>query len=188
MTAKIVVSQFITLDGVIEDPAGMENTGLGNWTGDFSFGARGDAFKERELFEADALLLGRRTYDAFAAVWPTVDSPYAEHINAMPKYLATRTLDAPGWNNTTALKGDLASAAADLKQRTDGTIVVFGSASVCHTLLAAGLVDELNLILYPVVLGKGLKLFPAGTATRFELDENVGLDDGLVLLRYRLKA
>ena len=185
MSAKIVVSQYISLDGVIEDPVGMEGSGLGDWIGQYRRGPRGDAFKERELLEADALILGRRTYDGFAAVWPTVDSDYARHINGMPKYLASRTISEPGWQGTRVLDGDLAAATAALKQETSGTILIFGSASVCHTLLAAGLVDEMNLLVYPCLLGRGIRLFPEGHTSRFTLVEDLRFDDGLMMLRYR---
>lgn len=188
MAAKIVVSQYITLDGVIEDPVGMEGSGLGDWIGGYRRGPHGDAFKERELMEASAVLLGRRTYDGFAAVWPTVQSAYADKMNAMPKYLASRSVTASDWTNTMTLEGDLAAAVAGLKQQVEGTILIFGSATVSHELFAAGLVDEVTLILYPTILGRGLRLFPADTAARFELLEQTGFGDGLVLLRYRRKA
>ncbi|WP_295809826.1 dihydrofolate reductase family protein [uncultured Nitratireductor sp.] len=187
MAASIVVSQYVTLDGVIEDPVGMEGSGLGDWTGDYSRGPKGDAFKERELMEADAVLLGRRTYDGFAPVWPTVKSAYADKMNAMPKYLASTTVVTPEWTNTKTLQGNIATAVSELKQETNGTIIVFGSASLCHALFAAGLVDEVTMILYPVILGRGLKLFPEGMAAKFELAENARLGDGLMLLRYLVK-
>lgn len=184
MAATLIATQYISLDGVIEDPVGMEETGLGDWTGDFSRGPSGDAFKEQELFDADALILGRRTYDGFAAVWPQVPGDYAGKINAMPKYLASTTIRTPDWNNTTTLEGDLAEAVAGLKQACDGRILIFGSASVCHALFAAGLIDEVTLIVYPVVLGRGKRLFPEGAAAKFRLIETGTFDDGLVWLRY----
>lgn len=184
MAATIVATQYISLDGVIEDPVGMEDSGLGDWTGDFTRGPRGDAFKEKELADASALILGRRTYDGFAAVWPSVPGDYAARINAMPKYLASTTITAPGWSNTTTLRGDLAQAVAQVKADTDGRILIFGSASVCHALLAAGLIDELTLIVYPTVLGRGKKLFPEDMKARFRLIESDAFDDGLLLLRY----
>lgn len=184
MAATIIATQYISLDGVIEDPVGMEDSGLGDWTGDFSRGPKGDAFKEKELFDAAALILGRRTYDGFAAVWPSVPGDYAAHINAMPKHLASTTIAAPDWSNTTTLQGDLAQAVARVKADTDGRILIFGSASVCHTLLAAGLIDELTLIVYPTVLGRGKKLFPDNAASKFRLIDSDTFDDGLVLLRY----
>lgn len=187
MAARIVVSQYVTLDGVIEDPVGMEGSGLGDWIGDYSRGPEGDAFKDKELMEADAVILGRRTYDGFAAVWPTVKSAYADKMNAMPKYLASSTIALPEWTNTKTLEGDLVTAVTELKQKTNGTILIFGSASVGHTLFAAGLVDEVTMILYPTILGRGLKLFPDGAAAKFELAQNTQLGDGLVLLRYRFR-
>ncbi|MCR4268516.1 dihydrofolate reductase family protein [Nitratireductor sp. ZSWI3] len=188
MPAKIVATQYISLDGVIEDPVGMEDTGLGDWTGDYSRGPQGDAFKERELFEASALILGRRTYDGFAAVWPSVTSAYADRINAMPKYLASRSIARPDWNNTRLLAGDLAQEVADLREQLSGTILIFGSASVCHALFSAGLIDELSLLLYPVVLGRGKRLFPDGPEGSFALLQAIPFNDGLLMLRYARKA
>lgn len=185
MTATIVATQYISLDGVIEDPVGMENTGLGDWTGAFNRGPAGDAFKEQEMFEASGVILGRRTYESFAAVWPTVSSRYAEHINKIPKYLATRNRVQRGWANTQVLEGDLVSSVAALKRRMLGTFLIFGSASVCHTLFRAGLVDRLNLIIYPTILGSGLRLFPENHSERFELIDDRLFDDGLVLLQYK---
>ncbi|AVF03344.1 MULTISPECIES: dihydrofolate reductase family protein [Devosia] len=184
MSAKIVVSQYMSLDGVIEDPVGMENSGLGDWIGAYSRGPRGDAFKEQELLKADALILGRKTYDGFAAVWPTVESDYARHINEMPKYLASRTVTAPGWQGTTWLGPDLTASVAQLKDEVSGAILIFGSASVCHELFKAGLVDEMNLLLYPRLLGRGKRLFPDGVSTQLNLIEAIPFNDGLLMLRF----
>lgn len=185
MTGKIVATQYISLDGVIEDPVGMEDSGLGDWTGPFSRGPVGDRFKEDELRGADALILGRKTYDGFSAVWPAVPGDYADRMNALPKYLASRTITAPEWSNTRLLGADLCAAARELKTRVTGTILIFGSGSVCHDLLRGGLVDEVSLIVYPVVLGRGTRLFPENARTRLKLIEHTGLKDGLLLLRYR---
>ncbi|WP_338721820.1 dihydrofolate reductase family protein [Devosia sp. XK-2] len=188
MSAKIVVSQYVSLDGVIEDPVGMENSGLGDWIGEYSRGPRGDAFKEQELLKADALILGRKTYDGFAAVWPKVDSDYGRHINAMPKYLASRTVTAPDWQGTNCLGPDLAASVGQLKAARNGQIVIFGSASVCHELFKADLVDEMNLLLYPRILGRGKRLFPDGVSARFTLAETIQFNDGLLMLRYARRA
>ncbi|WP_164743024.1 dihydrofolate reductase family protein [Mesorhizobium sp. Z1-4] len=188
MSGKIIATQYMSLDGVIEDPVGMENTGLGDWTGPFSRGPEGDKFKEDELLDAGAMIFGRRTYDGFAAVWPLVDTPYAERMNALPKFLASSTISAPEWNNTTLLGKDLPASVRKVKASVDGNILIFGSASVCHTLLAAGLIDELSLMVYPTILGKGIRLFPDGVQTRLEQIENVRLNDGIALLRYRTVA
>lgn len=186
MPGHIIATQYMSLDGVIEDPVGMENSGLGNWIGPYTRGPEGDKFKEDELRDAAAIIIGRRTYDGFAPVWPTVKSAYAERMNALPKYLASRTITAPGWSNTSLLGGDLAASVRALKRKVDGNILIYGSASVCHALMAAGLIDEFALMVYPVVLGRGIRLFPDGVKASLELIENVPLGDGITLLRYQV--
>ncbi len=183
--AKIIATQYISLDGVIEDPVGMENTGLGNWVGAYERGPEGDAFKDKELNDAAAVMLGRRTYEAFAAVWPTAKNPMADRMNALPKYLASRTISNPAWNNTTLLGEDLAASVRALKTSVDGNIVIYGSASVCHALTEAGLIDEFALMVYPVVLGRGVRLFPEGVKLELEPIENRPLGGGIALLRYQ---
>jgi dihydrofolate reductase len=182
---KIVVTQYISLDGVIEDPVGMENSGLGDWTGPFVRGPEGDRFKDDELRAAEALILGRRTYEGFAAVWPMVKSEAADRINAMPKYLASRTVAKPQWNNTSLLGDDLVAATRGLKASVQGNIVIYGSASVCHSLIGAGLVDEFALMVYPVVLGRGVRLFPTDAKIGLKTIEVRQLGDGIALLRYQ---
>jgi len=182
---KIIATQYISLDGVIEDPVGMEDTGLGNWTGPYSRGPEGDKFKDDELNASDAVLLGRRTYDGFAAVWPTLDNPLADRMNALPKYLASRTITKPEWNNTTVLGDDLAASVRGVKASVDGNILIYGSASVCHVLFTAGLIDEVALMVYPVVLGRGIRLFPEAVKLDLESIENRPLGGGIALLRYR---
>ncbi|MGA8203919.1 MAG: dihydrofolate reductase family protein [Woeseiaceae bacterium] len=184
---KIIATQFISLDGVIEDPVGMEGSGLGNWTGPFSRGPEGDAFKEKELNDAEAVMLGRRTYDGFAAVWPTVKNPLADRMNALPKYVASRSITAPEWNNTTVLGDDLVASATEVKASVDGNIVIYGSASICHVLFRASLIDEVALMVYPVVLGSGIKLFPEGTKVDLESIENRPLGGDIALLRYLVR-
>src|SRR5581483_5942386 len=132
MPRRLVVTEYMSLDGVIEDPVGMENSGLGNWTGPFERGPEGDRFKLDELQQSDVLLFGRRTYDAFAAVWPTVENEFAERMNALPKFVASTTLKAADWNNATILTGDLAEAVRALKAQAGGDILVYGSASLAH--------------------------------------------------------
>jgi dihydrofolate reductase len=183
---KIIATQYMSLDGVIEDPVGMENSGLGDWTGPFARGPEGDTFKDEELRAAEAVLLGRRTYDGFAPVWPTIKTAFADHLNALPKYLASRTVARPEWNNTSLLGDDLIASAKDLKAATKGDILIYGSASVCHTLISVGLIDEFSLMVYPVVLGRGAKLFPDGVKVGLAAIENRPLGDGIALLRYRV--
>lgn len=186
MVRRIIVANYVSIDGVIEDPVGMEGSGLGNWTGPFKRGPEGDAFKHEELFASEALLLGRVTYDAFAAVWPTVkdDTGFAERINSMTKFVASNTLRQAAWSNTTVLSGDAVEQVRTLKQKLGGDILVYGSASLVHALMPHGLVDAYNMMVYPTVLGRGMRLFPDGVAARLELVENKQLGDGIMLLRY----
>ncbi|CAM5476767.1 dihydrofolate reductase family protein [Mycolicibacterium aubagnense] len=186
MTNKIIATQYISVDGVIQDPVGMEGSGLGDWTGPFSRGPKGDRFKHQELMDAEALILGRVTYDGFAAVWPTVNDPegFAERINAMPKFVASTTLKTAGWNNSTLITGDLIEAAKSIKAGAKGDILIYGSASIVHQLAPHGLIDEYRLMVYPTVLGRGIRLFPENHAQRLELVENEQFGDGITLLRY----
>ncbi|HEV7372991.1 dihydrofolate reductase family protein [Arenibaculum sp.] len=186
MPRRIIVTQYASLDGVIQDPVGMEGSGLGDWTGPFTRGPEGDRFKHEELMAAGAMIFGRVTYDGFAAVWPMVDDPegYAARMNALPKYVASRTLESASWNNSTLITGDLAEAVRDVKAGSGGDVLIFGSASIVHQLLPHGLIDEFRLMVYPTVLGRGIRLFPDGVAVRLDLVENRRFGDGIVLLRY----
>jgi dihydrofolate reductase len=183
---KIVVSEFVSLDGVMEDPGGAEGTKHGGWT--FPFGsAEQEQFKFDELFQADALLLGRRTYQGFAAAWPTMPGTgaYGERINSLPKYVVSTTLSDTTWN-ATLLQGDLAEALPRLKQEVGQDILVFGSAQLVHTLHARGLVDEYRLMVFPVVLGSGKRLFPEGDEKQtLRLVESKPFASGVVVLTYR---
>lgn len=183
---RIIATDYMSLDGVIQDPVGMENSGLGDWTGPFTRGPKGDAFKQKELADADALIFGRITYDGFAAVWPHVDDPqgFAKRMNVLPKHLASRTVETPEWNNTRLIEGDLAAAAQRLRAETAGDVLIYGSASVVHQLLPHGLIDELRLMVYPTILGRGKRLLPDGFADRLQLIENEQFGDGIVHLRY----
>jgi dihydrofolate reductase len=186
MASKIVVTQYISLDGVIEDPVGMENSGLGNWTGPFSRGPEGDRFKLEELFAASGLIFGRTTYEAFASAWPHVNDAagYADRMNKLPKYLASSTVKSANWGETQIWNGDLVAAAKALKAESDGQTLIFGSASMVHQLGPHGLVDEYRLMVYPTVLGTGKRLFPDGMKAPLALAECRQLGDGIVLLRY----
>jgi len=156
---KVVVSQFITLDGVVEDPGGAEGFEHGGWAFRFERGEAGDEFKLDEVMGSAALLLGRRTYEGFAAAWPSRSGDFADKFNTMPKYVVSSTLDDPGWNNTTVLSGDPAAAVAELREQIDGDILVNGSVQLVAELAARGLVDEYRLMLYPTVLGSGKRMF-----------------------------
>jgi dihydrofolate reductase len=156
---RIVVTEFVSLDGVMEDPGGSENFKYGGWSFEIARGDEGDRFKLDEALEADALLLGRVTYQGFAAAWPSRSGDFADKFNSMPKYVVSSTLNEAGWNNSTVLKGDLVEAVSKLRQATGGDIVVPGSTQLVQTLLEHDLVDELRLMVYPVVLGSGKRLF-----------------------------
>jgi dihydrofolate reductase len=160
---RIVVSEFVTLDGVMEDPGGAEDFDRGGWAFQFERGPDGDRFKLDEVIEADALLLGRKTYEGFAKAWPTVTDEvgFAEKMNSMPKYVVSSTLESADWNNSTVINGDVAEEVAKL----DGNILVAGSAQLVQMLMDHDLVDEYRLMIYPVLLGSGKRLFKDGVDT-----------------------
>jgi dihydrofolate reductase len=164
---KLVVTEFITLDGVIEDPGGAEKFDRGGWAFQFDQGEEGGKFKFDELAASDAQLLGRVTYEGFAAAWPTMEGTgeFGEKMNTMPKFVVSKTLTNPEWNNTTVLSSDLAREVGELKQQLAGDILVAGSAQLVRGLLAEGLVDELHLMVFPTVLGAGKRLFEDGVPT-----------------------
>jgi dihydrofolate reductase len=186
MTKKIVVTEYVSLDGVIEDPVGMENSGLGNWTGPFSRGPEGDQFKLEELRAADCLIFGRVTYDAFAAAWPHVKDAagYAARMNGLPKYVASSTLKEATWGKSTIWNGDIVSAAKAFKAQGNGEALIFGSASIVHQLAPAGLIDEYRLMVYPMVLCAGKRLYADGAKSKMSLVECRQFGGGIVLLRY----
>jgi dihydrofolate reductase len=154
--SRIVVSQFITLDGVVEDPGGSEGFERGGWAFQFERGPEGDKFKLDEVMASEALLLGRVTYEGFAAAWPSREGEFADKYNSMPKYVVSSTLKAPEWNNSTAIGVEDVAA---LRDRHDGDILVNGSVQLVQALVARGLVDEYRLMVFPIVLGRGKKLF-----------------------------
>lgn len=155
---RIVLTEFISIDVVVEAPGG-EDFKYPNWSFDFDRGEEGERFKEQEALEAAALLLGRKTYQGFAEAWPQYEGELADKYNSMQKYVVSRTLTDPGWNNTTVLSGDLATDVLRLKQQVDGDISVAGSIQLAQGLLAADLVDEIHLMVSPVVLGHGRSLW-----------------------------
>jgi dihydrofolate reductase len=158
---NLVVSEFVTLDGVIEDPGGAEGFERGGWALSFDRGAEGDAFKFEELLSAEAMLLGRVTYEGFAAAWPgrTDEAGFADKMNSMPKYVVSSTLRDPEWNNSTVIAGDVAQSVATLKRQLRGDLLVAGSAQLVEALVERELVDELRLMVFPVLLGAGKRLF-----------------------------
>jgi dihydrofolate reductase len=156
---RVVVTQFITVDGVVEDPGGSEDFDRGGWAFEFDRGPEGDEFKLDETMRSDALLLGRRTYEGFASAWPSRSGEFADKYNGMPKYVVSSTLEDPAWNNTTVIDRDVAQAVASLKDEIDGEILVNGSVQLVATLAENDLVDEYRLMLFPTVLGAGKRLF-----------------------------
>src|SRR5947199_4793994 len=155
---KVVVSQFVTLDGVVEDPGGSENHDRGGWAFKYERGPEGDTFKLDEVMTAQALLLGRVTYEGYAEAWPSREGDFADKFNNMPKYVVSTTLKDPEWNNSTVISDDIPGAVNKLKQEIDGDILVNGSVQLVQTLVETNLVDEYRLMLYPTVLGAGKRL------------------------------
>jgi dihydrofolate reductase len=179
--ARIVVTEFVSLDGVVDEP---------RWTFQFDRGQDGDAFKYDELFASSALLLGRVTYAGFAAAWPGMGTDdFGRRMNEIPKYVVSATLaDADAtWGPTTVIRGDIAAEIADLKDRHDGDLLVEGSSQLVHTLTQHGLVDEYRLMVFPVILGQGKRLFPDQMSqhAKLALAESKTAGDGVMMLTYR---
>jgi dihydrofolate reductase len=183
---RIVVTEYISVDGVVEAPSGTENFERVGWTDAFSRGPEGDQFKLDETRASDALLLGRVTYDGFAPVWPQYEGELADKFNSMPKYVVSQTLSNPEWNNTTVLTGDVVEEVTRLKEQYEGDIVVHGSPQLAQTLIEHGLVDALHLQVYPVIVGAGKRLFSDTTATkRLRLAEARTVGDVHILIYER---
>lgn len=182
---RIVVTEFVSLDGVMEDPGGAEDFKYGGWTFEFDRG-EGDNFKLDETFDSEALLLGRVTYEGFAEAWPSREGEFADKFNSMPKYVVSSTLGEPTWNNTTVLSGDIVEEVSRIREQTSGDVYVHGSAQLAQTLLEHDLVDELHLMVFPVVLGSGKRLFGETTNKKpLELVESKVVGDGVAILVYR---
>ena len=182
---RIVVTEFMSLDGVVEDPGGSENFKYGGWSFEIDGGDEGPQFKLDETRASEALLLGRVTYEGFAEAWPSRDGEFADRFNAMPKYVVSSTLEEPEWNNSTVLKGDVANEVAKLKQEQDGDIVVHGSARLVQTLIEQDLVDEFRLMVFPVVLGSGKRLFGETSDKKpLRLVDSKVVGDGVAILIY----
>ena len=185
---KVIVSQFTTIDGVAEDPGGSEDFARGGWAFAYSRGPVGDQFKADELAASDALLLGRTTYEGFAAAWPSRDGDFADKFNSMAKYVVSTTLRDPEWNNTTVIDGDVPSAVQQLRDTVEGDVLVNGSLTLVQTLLDHGLVDEVRLMVFPTVLGEGKQAFgPTAAAAAMELIDSTVAGE-TVILRFRPKA
>jgi dihydrofolate reductase len=179
---KVVVSQFITMDGVVEDPGGSEGFALGGWAFKFNRGQEGDKFKFDEAMASGALLLGRVTFEGFAKAWPPRTGEFADKYNGMLKYVVSTTLKNPEWNNSTVIAGDVMQAVAQLKHDVIGDILVNGSIQLVQTLAAHDLVDEYRLMVYPTVLGAGRRLFGETSApTAFRLTDAMRAGDTMIL-------
>ena len=159
---NLVVTEFVSIDGVFEDPGGSESYEHGGWTFEYDRGEDGNTFKLDELMEADAHLLGRVTYEGFAEAWPSRDGPFADKLNNDKKYVVSTTLEDPSWQNTTVISDNVVEEITKLKDETEGGILVAGSGTLVQTLLEADLVDELRLMVFPTILGRGKRLFPDG--------------------------
>jgi dihydrofolate reductase len=185
---RIVVTEFVSLDGVFEDPGGAEGYKHGGWTFTFDRGEDGDTFKLDELMKADAQLFGKKTYAGFAAAWPTRDDEvgFAKRINALPKYVVSTTIENAEWEPTTVIRDNVAEQLRELKAKYDGDILVAGSGTLARYLLSEGLLDQLNLMVFPIMLGEGRRLFDETVKTaRLKLvsTQQVG-SDGVLILTY----
>ncbi len=185
---KLVVTEFASVDGVFEDPGGAEDYEHGGWTFEYDRGDDGDKFKLDEVMDAEVQLLGRVTYEGFAAAWPSREGEFADKLNNDPKYVVSTTLKDPEWQNTTVISEKVADEIARLKDETEGTILVAGSGTLVRTLLEADLVDELRLMVFPTILGRGKRLFPDGIdrlKLRLAEAKTVGTDGVLVQIYQR---
>jgi dihydrofolate reductase len=181
---KIVVTEFSSLDGVMEAPGG-EDFKYPGWSFEFDRGDDGNQFKLEETMEADALLLGRRTYESFAGAWPEREGEFAEKFNTMPKFLVSSTITDPDWNNTTLLEGDVVEAVRKLRDDFDGVIQVPGSRQLVQDLVENDLVDQVNLMIFPVVLGTGKRVFGETSDKKtMKLQEARTVGEGIVILVY----
>ena len=182
---RIVVTEFISLDGVVQAPGGGEDYKHAGWSFEIDRGDEGNQFKLDETMNSAALLLGRRTYEGFAAAWPERDGEFADKFNSMPKYVVSSTLRDPQWTNSTVLSGNVVDEISKLMQRQDGNIVVHGSAQLVQTLIENDLVDELRLMVFPVVLGAGTRLFGETTdKKRLQLSSSTVVGDGVAIQIY----
>jgi dihydrofolate reductase len=181
----IVLSENVSLDGVIEDPTGVEGLSVGGWFWETDRGEDGERFTLDKTLGTEALLLGRRSYELFAATWPSRGGELADKMNSLPKYVVSSTLEDPDWNNSTVLKGDMADEVSKLKQEVNGEIVVLGSPHLARALIEHDLVDELRLMIYPVVLGAGERLFGETSDKKpMRLVDTQSVGDGIAILTY----
>jgi dihydrofolate reductase len=185
---RIIVTEFISLDGVIDAPGGGEDYKHAGWTFDISRGDEGNKFKMDETFDSEALLLGRVTYEGFAKAWPSRTGEFADKFNSMPKFVVSSTLKSADWNNSTILSGAVVEDVTALKQKLQGNIVVHGSARLVQVLAANDLIDELRLMVFPVILGSGKKLFGEMDQKKsMKLISSQTVGDGVAILIYAPK-
>ncbi|MGH2974600.1 MAG: dihydrofolate reductase family protein [Solirubrobacterales bacterium] len=186
MAARIVVTEFVSLDGVMEAPGGEPDFKYPGWTFEFERGDDGNQFKLDETRQADALLIGRRTYESFAGAWPDREGEFADKFNSMPKFVVSTTLEGPQWNNTTVLSsGDASAQVRKLKEEFDGELQVPGSHRLVQELVQGDLVDQVNLMVFPVIIGTGKKAFEETPERRnLRLKESKVVGDGLLVLIY----
>jgi dihydrofolate reductase len=185
---KIIISENVSVDGVVQDPTGDEGFRVGGWFGQVENGDR-EAWASVELDEAlgaEALLLGRRTYEFFAARWSSRSGQWADRLNSLPKYVVSATLQDPDWNNSTVLTGDVVDEVSTLRRKVNGDIVVYGSFQLVHKLIEHDLVDELRLMIYPFVLGVGERLFGETSGKKhMRLVDTRTVGNGLAFLTYQ---
>ncbi|WP_405070368.1 dihydrofolate reductase family protein [Kribbella sp. NBC_01510] len=181
----LVVTTFISLDGVAEAPGGGDFK-YAEWSFEFDRGEDGERFKHDEALGAEALLIGRTTYEGFAAAWPNYEGELADKYNSMPKYVVSTTLTDPAWNNTRVLSGDVVAEVTKLKNEVTGEIQVPGSIRLVQALLAADLVDEIHLMTFPVILGTGRHLFAEGPQkTKWNLTQSKTFGEGIPVTVYQ---
>jgi dihydrofolate reductase len=185
---RIVATEFVSLDGVMQAPGG-EDFKYKGWSFDFDRGDDGDKFKLDEALDSEALLIGRVTYESFANAWPNREGEFADKFNSMPKYVVSSTLKDPEWNNTTVLDGDVVKEVTDLKQRLEGDIYVHGSRRLVGELVENDLVDEIHLMVFPVVLGTGDRVFgeTSDKKTMKLVEAKPVGPDGVLVLTYQPK-
>jgi dihydrofolate reductase len=182
---RIIVTEFVSMDGVMEAPGGGEDYKHAGWTFEINRGDEGTKFKLKETFESEALLLGRVTYEGFAKAWPSRDGEFADKLNSMPKYVISSTLKKADWNNSTVLNGRVIEEVTKLRKKLNGNIVVHGSAQLVQALVANDLIDELRLMVFPAILGSGKKLFGQMDQKKsMKLISSQTVGDGVEILIY----
>ena len=182
--SKLIVSEFVTLDGVMEAPGGEEGHPHSGWVFDF-MGPEQEQYKLQETLDAEALLLGRVTYEGFAAAWPERGGEFADKMNSMPKHVASTTLKDLEWENSSLIEGDVPEGVAKLKEQDGGPILVAGSRTLVHTLMERDLIDELRLMIFPVAVGSGARVFPeTKEKTALKLADSRSFPSGVVVHTY----